>query len=84
MLGKEAENTPRKRGPASRLKQQIQIISLLPKSKQKLVSEMLDAVITQAQQAGTDRNRQLTGRFFERGLKVSHHRQPAHHKQLKR
>lgn len=54
LLGEEAENTPRKRGPASRLKQQIQIISQLPKSKQKLVSEMLDAVITQAQQAGTD------------------------------
>ncbi|EOY5423350.1 hypothetical protein ACP6O2_003551 [Cronobacter dublinensis] len=54
MLGEEAENTPRKRGPASRLKQQIQIISQLPKSKKKLVSEMLDAVITQAQQAGTD------------------------------
>lgn len=54
LLGEETENTPRKRGPASRLEQQVQTISQLPKSKQKLVSEMLDAVIAQAQQAGTD------------------------------
>ncbi|WP_226019875.1 helix-turn-helix domain-containing protein [Serratia symbiotica] len=54
LLGEEIEHTPRKRGPASRLEQQIQIISQLPKSKQKFVSEMLDTVITQAQQAGTD------------------------------
>ncbi|ELJ4054182.1 helix-turn-helix transcriptional regulator [Escherichia coli] len=54
LLGEEVENTPRKRGPASRLEQQIQLIGPLPKSKQKLVSEMLDAVIAQAQQAGTD------------------------------
>jgi len=54
LLGEEAENATRKRGPASRLEQQIQMIGQLPKSKQKLVSEMLDAVIAQAQQAGTD------------------------------
>ncbi|MEO3990787.1 helix-turn-helix transcriptional regulator [Pseudocitrobacter cyperus] len=54
LLGEEAVNTPRKRGPASRLEQQIQLIGQLPKSKQKLVSEMLDAVIAQAQQAGAD------------------------------
>ncbi len=54
LLGEESEHTPRKRGPASRLEQQIQVISQLPKSKQKFVSEMLDTVILQAQQAGTD------------------------------
>lgn len=54
LLGEEAENVPRKRGPASRLEQQIQVISQLPKSRQKFVSEMLDALIAQAQQAGTD------------------------------
>ncbi|NIY48362.1 XRE family transcriptional regulator [Cedecea colo] len=54
LLGEEAENAPRKRGPASRLEQQIQMIGQLPKSKQKLVSQMLDAVIAQAQQTGTD------------------------------
>ncbi|MBD2810452.1 helix-turn-helix transcriptional regulator, partial [Xenorhabdus sp. Vera] len=50
LFGEEIDATPRKRGPASRLEQQIQIISQLPRAKQKLVSEMLDAVIAQAQQ----------------------------------
>ena len=45
LLGEEAENTPRKRGPASRLEQQIQVISQLQKTKQKFVTEMLDNVI---------------------------------------
>lgn len=44
----------RKRGPVSRLEQQFQQIGQLPKSKQKMVSEMLDAVIIQAQQIKTD------------------------------
>ncbi|BET61065.1 MULTISPECIES: helix-turn-helix domain-containing protein [Yersinia pseudotuberculosis complex] len=34
-----------KRGPTSRLEQQIEIISQLPKTKQKFVTEMLDNVI---------------------------------------
>lgn len=46
--------TVRKRGPASRLELQFQQIGQLPKAKQKLVSEMLDAVIMQAQQAKAD------------------------------
>ncbi|WP_192881094.1 MULTISPECIES: transcriptional regulator [unclassified Photorhabdus] len=51
LFGEEAiDMVPRKRGPASRLEQQIQIISQLPRAKQKLVSEMLEAVIAQAQQ----------------------------------
>jgi transcriptional regulator with XRE-family HTH domain len=50
LFGEEYDTTPRKRGPASRLEQQIQIISQLPRAKQKLVSEMLEAVIAQAQQ----------------------------------
>ncbi|MBD2812593.1 helix-turn-helix transcriptional regulator, partial [Xenorhabdus sp. Vera] len=51
LFGEEAiDMAPRKRGPASRLEQQIQIISQLPRAKQKLVSEMLEAVIAQAQQ----------------------------------
>ncbi|MDR3577822.1 MAG: hypothetical protein P4L50_28500 [Anaerolineaceae bacterium] len=54
LLGEEVDSTPRKRGPASRLEQQITVISHLPKARQKMVSEMLDAVIAQAQQAGTD------------------------------
>ena len=54
LLGQEAVNLPRRRGPTSRLEQQIQVISQLPKSKQKFVSELLDAVIAQAQRAGTE------------------------------
>ncbi|MFP1903791.1 helix-turn-helix domain-containing protein [Lonsdalea quercina] len=54
LLGEEAENASRKRGRASSLEQQLQVISQLPRNRQKLVSEMLDAVITQAQQAGAD------------------------------
>jgi len=54
LLGEKTEDTTRKRGPASRLEQQIQVISQLPKSMQRFVSEMLDAVIAQSQQAGTD------------------------------
>jgi len=50
LLGEEAEHAPRKRGPESRLEQQIELIGQLPKGRQKLVSEMLDAVIAQAQQ----------------------------------
>lgn len=54
LLGEKTEHTPRKRGPASRLEQQIEVISQLPKARQKMVAEMLDAVIAQAQQQETD------------------------------
>jgi transcriptional regulator with XRE-family HTH domain len=53
LLGEETEHTPRKRGPASRLEQQIEVISQLPKARQRIVAEMLDAVIAQAQQQET-------------------------------
>ena len=36
-----------KRGPASRLEQQIQAVAQLPKSKQQFVSQMLDTVLAQ-------------------------------------
>lgn len=36
-----------KRGPTPKLKRQIEQVALLPKSKQKFVSEMLDTVIQQ-------------------------------------
>jgi transcriptional regulator with XRE-family HTH domain len=54
LLGEETERTLRKRGPASRLEQQIEVISQLPKARQKMVAEMLDAVIAQAQLQETD------------------------------
>jgi transcriptional regulator with XRE-family HTH domain len=37
-----------KRGPASRLQQQIEAIEQLPKTKQQFVSQMLDTVLAQA------------------------------------
>ncbi|WP_208719230.1 hypothetical protein [Pantoea cypripedii] len=45
LLGEEAERTPRRRGPASRLEQQIEVISRLPKARQKMVAEMLEEVV---------------------------------------
>lgn len=44
----------RKRDPASRLEQQFQQIEQLPRAKQKLISEMLNALITQAQRTRAD------------------------------
>ncbi|MBQ0956349.1 hypothetical protein [Serratia symbiotica] len=57
LLGGETEHTPRKRGPTSRLEQQIEVIIQLPKARQKMVTEMLDAVIAQAQQQETGSKR---------------------------
>ena len=37
-----------KRGPASKLQQQIERLSQLPKAKQKIVIEMLNGVLSQA------------------------------------
>ncbi|WP_410438317.1 helix-turn-helix domain-containing protein [Lonsdalea quercina] len=45
LRGGAPNRTPRKCGPASRLEQQIQVISQLQKTKQKFVTEMLDNVI---------------------------------------
>lgn len=38
---------PAKRGPSSRLQQQLERVSALPRSKQKFVIEMIDTVIQQ-------------------------------------
>jgi transcriptional regulator with XRE-family HTH domain len=45
------EKMPAKRGPASTLQRQIEQISLMPRSKQKFISEMLEALIKQQQSA---------------------------------
>ena len=37
-----------KRGPTSRLQQQIEAVEQLPKTKQQFVSQMLDTVLAQA------------------------------------
>ena len=47
----ESKQTKLKRGPASRLQQQIDAVSQLPKPQQRLVTQMLDAVLAQANQA---------------------------------
>lgn len=41
------KNTTTKRGPMPKLQRQIEQLALLPKTKQKFVSEMLDTVIQQ-------------------------------------
>ncbi|WP_420997903.1 helix-turn-helix domain-containing protein [Cupriavidus sp. 30B13] len=44
----EAASLPHKPGPVSRLQQQVEQISRLPRSKQKLASDLLDTVLAQA------------------------------------
>ncbi len=41
------KRTARKRGPASKLQQQLERISALPKAQQRFVMEMLDTVLQQ-------------------------------------
>lgn len=43
------DSRPAKRGPASTLQRQIEQIGLMPRSKQKFITEMLDALIQQQQ-----------------------------------
>lgn len=47
LIGQEA--TPTKRGPTSTLQRQIEQIGLMPRSKQKFITEMLEALIKQQQ-----------------------------------
>ena len=44
----ETSGTAHKRGPASRLQQQIEAISQLPKTQQRFVAQMLETVLAQA------------------------------------
>lgn len=43
------EDKPIKRGPAPKIQRQVEQIALLPKGKQKFISEMLEALIKQQQ-----------------------------------
>lgn len=45
------EQLPAKRGPVSTLQQQIEQITLMPRTKQKFIIEMLDALIQQQRSA---------------------------------
>ncbi len=47
----EAPATKKKRGPASILQRQIEQVGLMPRAKQKFITEMLDALIKQQQSA---------------------------------
>lgn len=49
LLGQPTVRLPGKRGPASRLEQQLDAVTSLPKAKQKMVAEMIDSVIVKAQ-----------------------------------
>ncbi len=45
------QDKPSKRGPASKLQRQVEQVALLPKGKQKFITDMLDALIKQQQSA---------------------------------
>ena len=47
LLGQPASRPSGRRGPASRLQQQVEAIGQLPRSQQKFVSQMLDTVLAQ-------------------------------------
>ncbi len=47
IIGEPSKATKGKRGPTPRLQRQMELISQLPRTKQKFVMEMLDAVIQQ-------------------------------------
>ncbi len=48
LLGEKNNKAINKRGPTSKLQRQVDRVSLLPRSKQKFVIEMIEAVIQQA------------------------------------
>jgi transcriptional regulator with XRE-family HTH domain len=48
LLGENAADPKNKRGPAPKLQRQVDVISRLPKAKQKLATDMLEAIIQQA------------------------------------
>lgn len=47
LIGQPTMRLPGKRGPASRLEQQLDAVTRLPKARQKFVVEMLDTVLAQ-------------------------------------
>lgn len=51
LLGEPINKSNGKRGPTPKLQQQMERVSLLPRSKQKFVIEMIDTVIQQQQSA---------------------------------
>lgn len=49
LIGTPAAKARSKRGPASKLEQQLAQVNRLPKAQQKFISQMLDTVLQQAQ-----------------------------------
>lgn len=49
LIGTQNTKARGKRGPASKLEQQLEQVGRLPKAQQKFVSQMLDTVLQQAQ-----------------------------------
>ena len=47
LTGEASIRRPGKRGPTSRLQQQIEAVAQLPKAKQRVVAELLDAMLAQ-------------------------------------
>jgi transcriptional regulator with XRE-family HTH domain len=47
LIGTPAKRSARKRGPASKLQQQLERINALPKAQQRFVMQMLDTVLQQ-------------------------------------
>lgn len=48
LIGTPARRSAGKRGPAPKLQQQLERVQALPKTKQRLVSEVLDSLLAQA------------------------------------
>ena len=47
-MGQQEQAAKKKRGPKSKLQQQIEQVTQLPRTKQRFVSDMLDTVLQQA------------------------------------
>ncbi|MGH8050191.1 MAG: hypothetical protein ACREPB_05975 [Arenimonas sp.] len=45
----DTQASARKRGPAPKLQQQLEQLSRLPRARQKLISEVLDSMLAQAE-----------------------------------
>jgi len=51
LIGNDDKKDRNKRGPVSKLQRQIEQITLMPRTKQKFISEMLEAMIQQQRSA---------------------------------
>ena len=47
-----SKTTPKKRGPAANIQQQLERVSALPKAKQRTIAQVLDSMLAQADASG--------------------------------